>query len=102
MASFAQATHRLVVAFGFVVAASAAPMLSAVEGPAGSELVLACLDNEILNTANGVCEPSVGGDGSDEYSGNLTGDGDSLEEVDGVPCTGANTGKCIGLEESAG
>ena len=71
------------------------------DGPAGSGLVLACLDNEILNTANGVCEPSAGGDVSDDYSGNVTGDGDSLEEVDGVPCTGADTGKCIGLQESA-
>jgi hypothetical protein len=26
----------------------------------------------------------------------------TLPEVDGVPCTGANTGECIGLQESQG
>ena len=102
MATFTQAARGLAVACGFVIAVSAAPLMSALDGPAGSGLVLACLDNEILNTANGVCEPSAGGDVSDDYSGNVTGDGDSLEEVDGVPCTGADTGKCIGLQESAG
>ena len=26
----------------------------------------------------------------------------ALPEVDGIPCTGANTGECIGLQESQG
>jgi len=103
MATFAYLAHRLMLAGGFAVVVSAAPLLSGLAGTAGPGPALAsCLSNEVLNTSNGVCEPVDSGVLSPEYAGGLTDGGGSLSEVDGVPCTGGNTGKCIGLQESAG
>lgn len=102
MANCTCVAHRMVIAGGFAIVASAALLLSAPGGPAGPPPALAsCLPDEILNTANGVCEPAGQGVIGPEYAGGLTDNGGSLEEVDGIPCTGANTGKCIGLQESA-
>jgi hypothetical protein len=63
---------------------------------------LACPSGETedLYTDNCIPEMSPNQPGGISYS--TPGDTQSIPEVQGVPCTGRNTGECIGLEEEQG
>lgn len=99
---------RIFLAGGFALAVATAPAVLAVavpstalaapaaSCPAGEEEDLysgACLPHTVPNSPsnNGFPASSVG-----TIPGNP-----SLPQVDGVPCTGGNTGECIGLQENA-
>lgn len=86
MAATLSDPRRLLLAGGFALAVAAAPLapLAAVSLPAAHTLA-ACPDGESQDPATGVCMPKT-----------PTG---ALPSVDGIPCTGANTGECIGLSE---
>ncbi|MEU0494992.1 intersectin-EH binding protein Ibp1 [Mycobacterium sp. NPDC006124] len=89
--ALAFAAAPAVAAFTVPVAANAAPSASC---PAGEDEDLytgSCLPHTVPNspTNNGYPESNV-----DQSPG-------GLPSVDGVPCTGGNTGQCIGLQENA-
>jgi len=118
MATLSTLTSRLLVAGGFAVAIAAAPVVVALSTPAGpaSHALAECPSTEIVDPTTGECVPDLVGpqapvnpidpESAQMQPGAITqgmpGETGQLPEVDGIPCTGANTGKCIGLQESQG
>ena len=101
--------RRILVATGLSIAIAAAPAAAFVvssQTPTGS--VVACPAGEVEDIYIGECVPEMapntpGGNyptptGTDITS-STPGDSGSVPEVQGIPCTGANTGQCIGLQE---
>ena len=102
--------RRILLAGGFSIAIAAAPaaafMMSSA-APAGS--AVACPAGEVEDIYIGECVPEMapntpGGNYPTPSGTGMTystpGDANSLPEVQGIPCTGANTGQCIGLQEN--
>ena len=119
MATLTSLTSRLLAAGGFAVAIAAAPVVVALATPAGpaSNAVAECPSAEILDPVTGACRPDLVGtmptqspidpehaklETGSITQGAGTGAVGQLPSVDGIPCTGGNTGKCVGLEESQG
>ena len=101
--------RRILLAGGLSIAIAAAPaavLVMSSAAPAGS--TVACPAGEVEDIYIGECVPEMapntpGGNyptatGTDITS-STPGDSGSLPEVQGIPCTGANTGTCIGLQE---
>jgi hypothetical protein len=96
--TFLLSSRRLIILSGFVLAISAAPAVAVFAAPASTPTTVAeCMSGEVTDAATGVCMPGAPADAPAAIEGNP-----DLAAVDGVPCTGANTGECIGLEESHG
>jgi len=110
-------TQRLMVAGGFALAISAAPIVAVVAASATGPVmpaVAGCPTGEALDTASGACkpltdqtvptpdpiEPNATSLQPDSITGSQPGNIGRLPEVNGIPCTGANTGQCIGLSEN--
>lgn len=124
MATLSSFTQRLLLAGGFALAVSAAPLVVAAAGhPAGPlPAVAACPTGEVQDQASGACKPvtdkTAGEPGTvnpinpenvplqpNEVTSSRAGDVGSLPEVNGIPCNanhsgGGSTGQCIGLEEN--
>jgi hypothetical protein len=95
MATLKSPARRLILAGGFAVAIAAAPAVAVVALSTGSPTIAACPGGESEDTFTGVCVPDLVPN-SPEVS--VTSPG-GLPEVDNIPCTGANSGQCIGLSE---
>ena len=110
MATISTLTSRLLAAGGFAVAVAAAPVVVALSTPAAPALAQ-CPMTEVLDPVSGACKPiqdvapptqnPLNPEGAPLMPGSITSNG-QLPEVDGIPCTGANTGMCIGLQQSKG
>jgi len=116
MATFTTFAHRVLLAGGFAVAVSAAPLVAALAAPAGpaAPAMAACPPDQAFDPATGGCKPitdqapqtlnPIAPGVTDLAPGAITetnpGNVGQLPEVNGIPCTGANTGKCIGLQQS--
>jgi hypothetical protein len=102
MATLRNSARRLAIAGGVALAVAAAPAVAAFTipstGPAAA--VAACAPGEVVNAADGACVPGPVDTKPGEISNSIPGDAGSLPEVQGIPCTGANTGTCIGLQEN--
>lgn len=86
------------MAGGFALAVAAAPAVAAFAGPsAGSAPLVACPAGEESDLYTGVCLPHTV---PNSPFGSIPGNPD-VPEIDGIPCTGANSGQCIGLAEDA-
>jgi hypothetical protein len=86
MATFQTPARRLILAGGFAVAIAAAPAVAvAVLTTSTPAPVAECAMGDVEDPATGVCMPAPAQG--------------SLPEIQGIPCTGANTGECIGLGE---
>ncbi|KDE99290.1 hypothetical protein Y900_010125 [Mycolicibacterium aromaticivorans JS19b1 = JCM 16368] len=87
MANFENAKRRLALAGGFALAVTAGPALAVVAVPSVATIAV-CPPGQTVNPATGGCEmqPAAGPQGV-------------LPQVQGIPCTGANTGQCIGLQQ---
>jgi hypothetical protein len=99
MATFHLPTRRLILAGGFAVAIAAAPAVAmfAVPTNAGSApSVSACAGGETEDQFTNICVPDIVPN-SPEF--NSTSPVGGLPEVGGIPCTGHNSGECIGLGE---
>ena len=104
--------RRILLAGGFSIAIAAAPAVAYFAGPsvAPAGPAMACPAGEIEDIYTGDCTPELvpnvpgGNYPTPTGTGNTTfstpGDSSSLPEVQGIPCTGANTGQCIGLQEN--
>jgi len=121
MAPLPSVGRRLLLAGGFSVAIAIAPAVAVFAAPAGapSGTAVACPNGETDDIFTGECTPELapnvpggtyptpadsgGTDPTPADSGvtySTPGDVQSLPEVGGIPCTGADTGKCIGLQEN--
>jgi hypothetical protein len=102
MATLKNSARRLAIAGGFALAVAAAPAVAAFTlpstGPAPA--VAACAPGEVVNPETGQCAPGPVSTNPGEISNSMPGATGSLPEVQGIPCTGANTGTCIGLQEN--
>jgi hypothetical protein len=89
--------RRLIVAGGFAIAIAAAPVTALAFLPPVAP-VASCPAGESEDLYTDVCVPEVSPNvpGGNWPSGNQS----PLPEVRGIPCTGGNTGECIGLQES--
>lgn len=89
--------QRLLVAGGFAIATVAAPVLFALGSPASTALLgdTHCPPGMTENSVSGSCSSS----GNNQGPGPVEAVPNQLGEVDGIPCTGRNTGECIGLSE---
>lgn len=115
MVSTHSAVRRIGLAGGLAAAVVGAPLLVgfqvAVSEP---EMPLAsCPENEVLDPTTGACKPvtdkspatlnPIEPGGQQLQTGSITssraGDVGSLPEVNGIPCNGANSDLCIGLNE---
>jgi len=90
--------RRLILAGGFALAITAAPAVAALAVPsAPAPSVAACPNGEIEDTFTNICTPELVPNSPESGSASQGG----LPSVDGIPCTGANSGQCIGLSEDA-
>ena len=85
MATFQTPARRLILAGGFAIAAAPAVAVFAVPTTSTPAPVAECAMGDVEDPATGVCMPAPAQG--------------SLPEIQGIPCTGANTGECIGLGE---
>ena len=101
MGTISNPARRLALAGGFAFAIAAAPMMAALAVPSAgpAPAVATCAQGETLNTETGECAPGVAPAQGGDISSSTPGDQNSVPEVNGIPCTGADTGKCIGLQE---
>jgi hypothetical protein len=86
---------RLLLAGGFAVAVAAVPAVAVFAVPtAGTSTpsITACPNGESEDTFTGMCTPELVPNSPETSPG-------GLPEVDNIPCTGGNSGQCIGLSE---
>ncbi|MFG1931507.1 intersectin-EH binding protein Ibp1 [Mycobacterium sp. NPDC048908] len=96
MATLKLPARRLLLAGGFAVAIAAAPAAALVVAPIHSApTIAACPGGESEDTFTGECTPDLVPN-SPEVGQTSPG---GLPEVNNIPCTGANSGQCIGLSE---
>ncbi|BBY57887.1 intersectin-EH binding protein Ibp1 [Mycolicibacterium sarraceniae] len=112
MAITSSVGRRVLLAGGFSIAIAAAPAVAFFASPAGAPAgpAIACPAGESEDLYTDQCTPEMvpnqpGGNYPTPSNGGNTsfsmpGDSNSLPEVQGIPCTGANTGQCIGLQEN--
>jgi hypothetical protein len=97
MATLELSVRRLILAGGFVVAVAAAPAIAVFTVPDASAPVAQCPTGEEEDLFTGACVPHTVPNSGASFSA-IPGNPD-LPSVDGVPCTGGNSGQCIGLSE---
>lgn len=97
MATLQLSARRLILAGGFAVAIAAAPAIAAVTVPTpGTAPMAQCPGGEAPDQFTGVCVPHLVPNSPAFGTTSPTG---GLPEISGIPCTGANSGECIGLAE---
>ena len=99
MATLELSVRRLVVAAGLAAAVVAAPAIALVTVSSPSASVAQCPSGEEEDLFTGACVPHTVPNSGATFSG-IAGNPD-LPAVDGVPCTGHNSGQCIGLSEES-
>jgi hypothetical protein len=87
MRTFQTPARRLILACGFAVVMAAAPAIATFAVPTTNAptRVAECAVGELQDPATGMCMPAPAQGG--------------VPEIQGIPCTGHNTGECIGLGE---
>ncbi len=99
MVTLQRSVRRLVLTGGFVAAIVAAPAAAAAFSHADTGSVpvatTSCPDGESEDVYTGSCTPELVPN-SPNFA---VPSGGSVPEVSGIPCTGSNTGQCIGLGE---
>lgn len=93
--------RRFAVAAGFAAAIAVAPALTALSAPAQS--LASCPNGETEDTFTNVCVPDIVPNSPGSFS-SIAGNPNlpAVNEPGGggaIPCTGANSGECIGLAE---
>ena len=99
MAIFHLPTQRLILAGGFAVAIAAAPAVAMYAVPTTSSStpsITACPGGETEDQFTNICVPDIVPNSPEFQSTSPVG---GLPEIGGIPCTGRNSGECIGLSE---
>lgn len=95
MATVQISARRLVLAGGFAVAIAAAPAVAAFAVPSVAPSFGACPNGETEDIYTNACTPDMVPNSPALQQTSPGG----LPEISGIPCTGANSGQCIGLSE---
>lgn len=109
MATLKLPARRLILAGGFAVAIAAAPVVAVVAVPNNSAPMITattCSNGETEDTFTGTCVPDVVPNGpkvqtpqAGQSPPPVQASPGGLATIDGIPCTGGNSGECIGLSE---
>jgi hypothetical protein len=93
--------RRIVLAGGFALAIAAAPAVAAfgLQPTVSGSVVAACDSGEDADQFTGECVPFVVPNSPSPFT--TTAANPDIPEIDGVPCTGHDSGACIGLAEDA-
>jgi len=98
MATSSFAIRRQLVIGAFVVASATAPAIAAFSAPEPGTAVAQCSGGEESDQFTTTCVPFlVPNSGPSGFT--TTAANPDMPEIDGIPCTGANSGACIGLSE---
>jgi len=92
-------SKRLILAGGFALAIAAAPAIAVFAVPSNSTPLAQCPGGEEEDQFTGICIPHTVPNSGSTFS-SIPGNPD-IPAVDGVPCTGHNSGQCIGLAEES-
>ncbi len=100
-APFTTPVRRLLLAGGFIVTIAAAPAVALFSVPAAgpSAPIAACPNGEVEDLYTDICTPQMSPNQPGGVTYSTPGDASSVPEINGIPCTGRNTGQCIGLSE---
>ena len=91
-------SRRSILLGAFALSVAVAPGVAAVVPLSDSATFVAeCPPGYVMEATSEACVPGEGHAAPSAIPGNP-----AIPEVDGIPCTGANTGECIGLQESQG
>ena len=96
--TFRYPAQRVILAGAFALAVAAAPVIAYVSVPSANPSapdVSACPAGQTEAFETGECVPNNSG----AVTNTTPGDPNSLPAIQGIPCTGQNTGECIGLAE---
>ena len=92
-------SKRLILAGGFAVAVAIAPAVGVFAVPSASTPLAQCPAGEEEDQFTGVCIPHTVPNSGATFS-SIPGNPD-LPAIGGIPCTGHNSGECIGLAEES-
>jgi hypothetical protein len=96
--TFHLSSRRAILIGGFALAVAAAPAVAAVVPAVNAPTPVAeCPAGAVMEPTSEACVSGGEQNVPEAIAGNP-----ALPQVDGIPCTGANTGECIGLQESQG
>lgn len=95
MATLRIPARRLLIAGSFAVAIAAAPAVAAFTVPSIAPSFGACSGGETEDVYTNACTPDM------VPNSPIQSTQGGLPSVDGIPCTGGNSGQCIGLAEDA-
>lgn len=103
MPHFEFSARRLILAGGFALAVAAAPAVTAIAVPSapGSQLADNCAAGEDTDQFTGSCVPFMVPNSPAAPVFTTPAGNPDIPEIDGVPCTGRDSGACIGLAEDA-
>lgn len=98
MTSQRPTVSRIILASGFALAALAAPTVAALASSgASTPSVAACPTGESEDLYTTMCTPDLVPNSPSPLS-TMPGN-QEMPAIDGIPCTGQNSGQCIGLAE---
>ncbi|MDT5332819.1 MAG: hypothetical protein QOF31_4116 [Mycobacterium sp.] len=92
-------SKRLILAGGFAVAVAIAPAIAVFAVPSDSVPLAQCPAGEEEDQFTGSCIPHTVPNSGSPFS-SVAGNPD-IPAIDGIPCTGHNSGQCIGLAEES-
>jgi hypothetical protein len=92
-------SKRLILAGGFAVAVAIAPAIAVFAVPSDSVPLAQCPAGEEEDQFTGSCIPHTVPNSGSPFS-SVSGNPD-IPAIDGIPCTGHNSGQCIGLAEES-
>jgi hypothetical protein len=97
MTTYPITTRRLILAGGFALAIAIAPAIAIVAHPTHSAPLAACDSGEEEDVFTTSCTPFMVPNSPQGFT--TTAANPDIPEIDGVPCTGHDSGACIGLSE---
>ena len=97
MTTYPITTRRLILAGGFALAIAIAPAAAIVAHPTHSAPLAACDSGEEEDVFTTSCTPFLVPNSPQGFT--TTAANPDIPEIDGIPCTGRDSGACIGLSE---
>jgi hypothetical protein len=97
MTSFPITTRRLILAGGFALAIAITPAVAIVAHPTDSTPMAACDTGEEEDVFTTSCTPFLVPNSPQGFT--TTAANPDIPEIAGIPCTGRDSGACIGLSE---
>jgi hypothetical protein len=97
MTTYPITTRRVILAGGFAIAIAIAPAAAIVAHPTHSAPLAACDSGEEEDVFTTSCTPFLVPNSPQGFT--TTAANPDIPEIEGIPCTGRDSGACIGLSE---